>query len=99
MCSSGVKDGLFNLWPSALSFIFSYLAVDSGGTQQAKCMWNRAGQVYGLTLREVGGGLARHHRAPAIRAASYQIAKPSVLVSRIQKIKTFRGHRNAVYCG
>lgn len=76
----------------------SLLNIDRGGTQQAKCSRNLAGQVYGLTLREVGGGLARHHRAPAIRAASYQIVKPSVLVSRIQKIKTFRGHRNAVYC-
>eukprot|EP00250_Pteridium_aquilinum_P018197 c23984_g2_i1 orf=336-5945(+) len=76
----------------------SLLNTDGCGTQQAKCLWNRAGQVYGLTLREVGGGLARHQRAPAIRAASYQIVKPSVLVNRIQKIKTFRGHRNAVYC-
>ncbi|KAI5084332.1 hypothetical protein GOP47_0000501 [Adiantum capillus-veneris] len=71
---------------------------NGSGTPQLNCLRNRAGQVYGLTLRELGGGLARHQRAPAIRAASYEILQPSVLVNRIQKIKTFRGHRNAVYC-
>lgn len=55
-------------------------------------------QVHGLTLRELGGGFARHHHSPSIRAASYAIAKPSILVDRIQIIKKFRGHRNAVYC-
>ena len=57
------------------------------------------GQMYGLTVREIGGGLPRHHRAPSIRGANYHIVKPSVLVNRIQMIKTLRGHRNAVYCG
>ncbi|MCO5594412.1 hypothetical protein L7F22_048442 [Adiantum nelumboides] len=71
---------------------------NGSGTPQLKCLRSRAGQVYGLTLRELGGGLARHQRAPAIRAASYEILQPSVLVNRIQKVKTFRGHRNAVYC-
>ncbi|KAH7296782.1 hypothetical protein KP509_26G038600 [Ceratopteris richardii] len=68
------------------------------GTPQIRCLRNRAGQVHGLTLRELSGGLPRHRQAPAIRAASYEILQPSVLVNRIQKIKTFRGHRNAVYC-
>lgn len=55
-------------------------------------------QVRGLALRELGGGFSRHHRPPSIRAASYAILKPSVLVDKIQIIKKFRGHRNAVYC-
>lgn len=76
----------------------SLLNTDSCGTKQTKCYWNQVGQNYGLTLREIGGGMARHHRAPSIRAASYHIVKPSVLVNRIKVIKTFRGHRNAVYC-
>ena len=57
------------------------------------------GQMYGLTVREMGAGLPHHHRAPSIRGANYHIVKPSVLVNRIQMIKTLRGHRNAVYCG
>lgn len=58
----------------------------------------RADQVRGLALREIGGGFARHHRAPSIRAACYAIAKPSTMVQRMQNIKRLRGHRNAVYC-
>ncbi|CAL1397384.1 unnamed protein product [Linum trigynum] len=57
-----------------------------------------ADQVRGLSLREIGGGFTRHHRAPAIRAASYAIAKPSTMVQKMQNIKRLRGHRNAVYC-
>ena len=59
----------------------------------------RADQVRGLSLREIGGGFARHHRAPSIRAACYVIAKPSTMVQKMQNIKRLRGHRNAVYCG
>ncbi|CAN7025408.1 hypothetical protein BRARA_F02933 [Brassica rapa] len=58
----------------------------------------RADQVRGLSLREIGGGFARHHRAPSIRAACYVIAKPSTMVQKMQNIKRVRGHRNAVYC-
>lgn len=56
-------------------------------------------QVRGISLREIGGGFARHHRAPSIRAACYAIAKPSSMVQKMQNIKRLRGHRNAVYCG
>lgn len=59
----------------------------------------RADQVRGLSLREIGGGFARHCRAPSIRAASYAIAKPSTMVQKMQNTKRLRGHRNAVYCG
>ncbi|GLT70273.1 hypothetical protein SLA2020_423650 [Shorea laevis] len=58
----------------------------------------KADQVRGLSLREIGGGFARHCRAPSIRAASYAIAKPSTMVQKMQNIKRLRGHRNAVYC-
>lgn len=58
-----------------------------------------ADQVRGISLREIGGGFARHHRAPSIRAACYAIAKPSSMVQKMQNIKRIRGHRNAVYCG
>lgn len=57
-----------------------------------------ADQVRGLSLREIGGGFTRHHRAPSIRAACYAIAKPSTMVQKMQNIKRVRGHRNAVYC-
>ncbi|KAJ6312347.1 hypothetical protein OIU77_013978 [Salix suchowensis] len=57
-----------------------------------------ADQVRGLSLREIGGGFARHHRAPSIRAACYTIAKPSTMVQKMQNVKRVRGHRNAVYC-
>ena len=58
-----------------------------------------ADQVRGLSLREIGGGFKKHHRAPSIRAACYAIAKPSTLVQKMQVIKKMRGHLNAVYCG
>ncbi|KAK2394819.1 WD40 domain-containing protein [Trifolium repens] len=58
----------------------------------------KANQVHGLSLREIGGGFPRHHRAPSIRAACYAIAKPSTMVQKMQNIKRVRGHRNAVYC-
>ncbi|KAL6522887.1 hypothetical protein OROHE_016734 [Orobanche hederae] len=57
-----------------------------------------ADQVRGLSLREIGGGFPRHHRAPSIRAACYAIAKPSTMVQKMQNIRSVRGHRNAVYC-
>lgn len=57
-----------------------------------------ADQVRGLSLREIGGGFPRHHRAPSTRAACYAIAKPSTMVQKMQNIKCVRGHRNAVYC-
>ncbi|KAL5983563.1 hypothetical protein ACLOJK_017651 [Asimina triloba] len=57
-----------------------------------------ADQVRGLTLREIGGGFTKHHRAPSIRAACYAIAKPSTMVQKMEIIKKLRGHQNAVYC-
>ncbi|KAL8481278.1 hypothetical protein ACS0TY_027705 [Phlomoides rotata] len=57
-----------------------------------------ADQVRGLSLREIGGGFARHHRAASTGAACYVIAKPSTMVQKMQNVRTFRGHRNAVYC-
>lgn len=59
----------------------------------------KANQVQGLSLREIGGGFTKHHRAPAIRSACYAIARPSTMVERMQNIKKLRGHRVAVYCG
>lgn len=56
-------------------------------------------QVRGLRLREIGGGFARHHRAPSTRAACYAIAKPSTMVQKMQNVKKIRGHHSAVYCG
>ncbi|XP_061338407.1 uncharacterized protein LOC133285221 isoform X2 [Gastrolobium bilobum] len=58
----------------------------------------KANQVQGLSLREIGGGFTKHHRAPSIRSACYAIAKPSTLVQKMQNIKKLRGHRVAVYC-
>ncbi|KAJ8573931.1 hypothetical protein K7X08_010442 [Anisodus acutangulus] len=57
-----------------------------------------ADQLRGLSLREIGGGFSKHHRAPSIRAACYAIAKPSTMVQKMQNIKKARGHRSAVYC-
>lgn len=57
-----------------------------------------ADQVRGLSLREIGGGFSKHHRAPSIRFACYAIAKPSTMVQKMQNIKKLRGHRDAVYC-
>lgn len=59
----------------------------------------QADQVRGLSLREIGGGFKKHHRAPSIRSACYAIAKPSTMVQKMQNIKKLRGHRDAVYCG
>lgn len=59
----------------------------------------RADQVRGLGLREIGGGFRKHHRAPSIHSACYAMAKPLMLVERMQNIKKLRGHRVAVYCG
>lgn len=56
-------------------------------------------QVRGLSLREIGGGFTKHHRAPSIRGACYAIAKPSAMVPKMHNMKKLRGHRNAVYCG
>lgn len=59
----------------------------------------KAHQVHGLSLREIGGGFTRHHRAPSIRAASYAIAKPLTMFQKMKNTTRLRGHRNAVYCG
>lgn len=58
-----------------------------------------ADQVRGLSLREIGGGFSRHHRAPSVRAACHAIAKPSTMVQKMQNIKKVRGHCHPVYCG
>ncbi|KAA8549090.1 hypothetical protein F0562_000774 [Nyssa sinensis] len=58
----------------------------------------QADQVRGLSLREIGGGFPKHHRAPSIRFACYAIAKPLTMVQKMQNIKKLRGHRDAVYC-
>ncbi|KAL6968620.1 hypothetical protein U1Q18_034420 [Sarracenia purpurea var. burkii] len=58
----------------------------------------QADQVRGLSLREIGGGFSKHHRAPSIHFANYTIAKPSTMVQKMQNIKKLRGHRDAVYC-
>lgn len=59
----------------------------------------QADPVRGLSLREIGGGFTKHHRAPSIRSACYAIAKPSTMVQKMQNKMKLRGHRNAVYCG
>lgn len=68
--------------------------------QPAHMRWPhmQADQVRGLRLREIGGGFARHHRAPSTRAACYAIAKPSTMVQKMQNVKKLRGHHSAVYC-
>ncbi|XP_068310472.1 uncharacterized protein [Pyrus communis] len=58
----------------------------------------QADQIHGLSLREIGGGFTKHHRAPSIRSACYAIAKPSTMVQKMNNKKKLRGHRNAVYC-
>ncbi|KAK7313662.1 hypothetical protein VNO77_38852 [Canavalia gladiata] len=40
----------------------------------------------------------KHHRAPFIRSACCDIAKPSTMVQKMQSIRKLRGHRVAVYC-
>lgn len=85
---------------------FSLLASDHNVREHKNChppsymRWPHklAGQVHGLSLREIGGGFTRHHRGPSVRAACYAIAKPSTMVQKMQNIKSVRGHRNAVYC-
>ncbi|CAA0834251.1 Unknown protein [Striga hermonthica] len=85
---------------------FSVLTCDNNGTDNkyrhppSYMRWphRRADQVRGLSLREIGGGFPRHHRAPSARAACYAIVKPSTIVQKMQNIKNVRGHRNAVYC-
>ncbi|KAF5931439.1 hypothetical protein HYC85_032312 [Camellia sinensis] len=58
----------------------------------------QADQVRGLSLREIGGGFPKHHRAPSLHFACYTIAKPLTMVQKMQNIKRLRGHRDAVYC-
>ncbi|KAK2649656.1 hypothetical protein Ddye_017145 [Dipteronia dyeriana] len=58
----------------------------------------QADQLHGLSLREIGGGFTKHHRAPSIRSACYAIVRPSTVVQKMQNIKKLRGHRDAVYC-
>ena len=65
--------------------------IDKGGNEM------KADQVCGLSLREIGGGFTRHHRAPSICAACYAIAKPSTMFQSMCKTTKLRGHRNAVY--
>ncbi|XP_007051094.2 PREDICTED: bromodomain and WD repeat-containing protein 3 isoform X1 [Theobroma cacao] len=85
---------------------FSLLNSDSSvGNRQGKPIpaylrWPhmQADQVRGLSIREIGGGFRKHHRAPSVRSACYAIAKPSTMVQKMQNIKKLRGHRNAVYC-
>ncbi|XP_047315948.1 bromodomain and WD repeat-containing protein 3-like [Impatiens glandulifera] len=74
--------------------------VNSQAKPPAYLRWphSRANQVHGLNLREIGGGFTKHHRAPSIRHACYAVAKPSIMVQRMQNIKRLRGHRAAVYC-
>ncbi|XP_031503673.1 uncharacterized protein LOC116266564 [Nymphaea colorata] len=85
----------------------SFSLIDSERSKDEKIMkvptylrWPhmQADQVHGLSLREIGGGFTKHHRAPSIRAACYAIAKPSTLMQKMQIIKKLRGHQNAVYC-
>lgn len=57
-----------------------------------------ADQVRGLSLREIGGGFRKHHRAPSLHMACYTIAKPSTMFQKMENIKKIRGHRSAVYC-
>eukprot|EP00850_Spirogloea_muscicola_P004989 SM000022S07203 [mRNA] locus=s22:504694:512564:+ [translate_table: standard] len=59
----------------------------------------RADPIRALTLREAGGGFrGRPNSLPSSRLSSYVLAKPSVLINRIDMIKKLRGHVNAVYC-
>ncbi|KAF5455370.1 hypothetical protein F2P56_024959 [Juglans regia] len=67
---------------------------------QAYLRWPhmQADQVRGLSLREIGGGFTKHHRAPSIRSACYAVAKPLTMVQKMQNKMKLRGHRSAVYC-
>ena len=94
---------------SVYLFELSFLAFAGGRNMETKQVkplraylrWPhmQADEVRGLSLREIGGGFTKHHRAPSIRSACYAIAKPSTLVQRMQNKMKLRGHRNAVYCG
>ncbi|XP_074316032.1 uncharacterized protein LOC141652459 [Silene latifolia] len=84
---------------------FSLLSRDKNEKTQAKLLprylrWPhlQIDQVHGLHLRSIGGGFSRHNRASSIHAASNAIAKPSIMVQKMQNITRLRGHRNAVYC-
>lgn len=86
----------------------SFSLLDCGGNKEngqikplpAYLRWPhiQSDQVHGLSLREIGGGFRKHHRAPSIRSACYAIAKPSTMVQKMQNVKKLRGHRDAVYC-
>lgn len=54
----------------------------------------QANLVHGLTLRELGSGVARYRRPPSVCG----IAKPIIVFERIHTIKKLKGHRKAVYC-
>jgi hypothetical protein len=96
---------------SIIYFLISELSHSSAGDRnmenkqvkplQAYLRWPhmQADQVRGLSLREIGGGFTKHHRAPSIRSACYAIAKPLTMVQKMQNKMKLRGHRNAVYCG
>ncbi|KAJ4838668.1 hypothetical protein Tsubulata_004268 [Turnera subulata] len=92
--------------PTVLGFgSFSLLYNEWNASNQVKPLpshmrWPHmhADQVHGLSLREIGGGFAKHHRASSVQSACYAIAKPSTMVQKMQNIKKLRGHRNAVYC-
>lgn len=85
---------------------FSLLGLDrkEGGEQvkapPAYLRWPHmlADQVCGLSLREIGGGFRKHHRAPSLHMACYTIAKPSTMFQKMENTKKIRGHRSAVYC-
>ncbi|KAK9684998.1 hypothetical protein RND81_10G248400 [Saponaria officinalis] len=84
---------------------FSLLSRDKNEKTQVKLLprylrWphTQIDQVHGLHLRAIGGGFTRHHRASAVHAACYAIAKPTIMVQKMQNITRLRGHRNAVYC-
>ncbi|KAL2507578.1 WD40/YVTN repeat-like-containing domain [Forsythia ovata] len=84
---------------------FSLLSCDNKVNKQPRYLpsylrWPhmQADQVRGLSLREIGGGFSKHHRAPSIRNACYAIAKASTMVQKMQNVKKLRGHRDAVYC-
>jgi hypothetical protein len=92
---------------STLLLSFFMLTAERSKAPKEVSLWTRqmrwphwqADQVHGLRLRELGGGFARHSRAPTSQTACYVVLKPDILVDRIQIIKKLRGHRNAVYCG
>ncbi|XP_009598019.1 uncharacterized protein [Nicotiana tomentosiformis] len=105
-CGGGDAPGAADVPTLLGSGPFSLLACERNGVnKQAQSLpsylrWPhmQANQVHGLSLREIGGGFPKHHRAPSIRLASYAIAKPSTMVQKMQTIKKLRGHRDAVYC-